>query len=238
MKKLLLFFAISILTLISHSPNVSALDLGSTDDVKKIILTKDTQKEEAKKEKIKEYKKIKPVLSSTAEASYVVSPTDDLATIASKYQTTIQRLWDKNPALGDPNVLDVGITVSIPLADEVIADRPLPYLAIPVVDRPSGGLNLYYAGQCTWGVKNRRPDIPNSLGNADTWYTRATALGLPTGLVPRVGAAAQAKGRMHVGYVEAVYADGTILFWEMNYDYVPYHTREVIKSASDYYYIY
>ncbi|MBW3568882.1 CHAP domain-containing protein [Candidatus Parcubacteria bacterium] len=75
--------------------------------------------------------------------------------------------------------------------------------------------NTYYRGYCTWYAKSKRPDLPNSLGNANTWYSRAQALGLPTGSVPKPGAIGQ-QG-MHVVYVEKVNGDGTIFVSEMNY---------------------
>jgi len=75
--------------------------------------------------------------------------------------------------------------------------------------------NRYTPGYCTWYVKNKRPDLPNSLGNADTWVSRAAAQGLATGSTPRVGAVGQ-RG-MHVAYVERVNPDGTIFVSEMNH---------------------
>ena len=75
--------------------------------------------------------------------------------------------------------------------------------------------NTYSRGYCTWYAKNKRPDLPNSLGNAYSWLARAKAQGIPTGSVPRVGAIGQRA--MHVVYVERVNADGTVFVSEMNY---------------------
>ena len=79
--------------------------------------------------------------------------------------------------------------------------------------------NTYSYGYCTWYVANRRPDIPNTWGNANTWYARAQASEWPTGTVPKIGAIGQntTPPLGHVVYVEAVYADGTILISEMNF---------------------
>jgi len=96
----------------------------------------------------------------------------------------------------------------------------------------------YEGGQCTWHVKNLRPDLPNNLGNANQWYANAQAQGLPTGTVARPGAAAPRKTGMHVVYVREVYANGTMLVDEMNYDYVAYHQRTAIKNQADFNYIY
>lgn len=75
--------------------------------------------------------------------------------------------------------------------------------------------NTYARGNCTWYAKSKRPDLPNSLGNANTWASRAKASGIPTGPTPKVGSIGQ-KG-MHVVYVERVNSDGTIYISEMNY---------------------
>ena len=75
--------------------------------------------------------------------------------------------------------------------------------------------NTYYYGYCTFYAKSRRPDLPNNLGNADTWVARAAAQGIATGSAPRVGAIGQ-QG-MHVVYVESVNGDGTVTVSEMNF---------------------
>lgn len=75
--------------------------------------------------------------------------------------------------------------------------------------------NTYAAGNCTWYAKSKRPDLPNNLGNANTWASRAKAQGYETGNEPREGAIGQ-RG-MHVVYVERVNPDNTVLISEMNY---------------------
>lgn len=79
--------------------------------------------------------------------------------------------------------------------------------------------NTYSYGYCTWYVKNRRPDIPNGLGNANMWLHNARAMGLPTGSEPRAGAVAQTSAGPlgHVAIVESVNGDGTVTISEMNY---------------------
>ena len=92
--------------------------------------------------------------------------------------------------------------------------------ARPAATAPRGATsgNLYSYGYCTWYVKNRRPDLPNNLGNADTWLSRARAQGYATGSTPRVGAVAYAlTGYMHVAYVTAVHGNGTVTVSEMNF---------------------
>lgn len=74
--------------------------------------------------------------------------------------------------------------------------------------------NLYDWGNCTWYVKNKRPDLPNNLGDAGNWTYNARIDGLATGSTPRAGAAGVTYG--HVVYVESVNGDGTINISEMN----------------------
>lgn len=97
--------------------------------------------------------------------------------------------------------------------------------------------NTYMPGQCTWYAKSRRPDLPNNLGNADTWASRAKKQGWEVSLIPKKGAIGQVKGRMHVVYVEKVLPKGKVLISEMNYA-GPYSKRTIIKPASKYIYIY
>ncbi len=97
--------------------------------------------------------------------------------------------------------------------------------------------NSYMAGQCTWHVKNLKPELPNMLGNADTWFYNARAQGWPTGYEARAGAAAQTKVGMHVTYVLEVYGNETMLISEMNYA-GPYSQRTKVVNQNDYLYLY
>lgn len=164
---------------------------------------------------------------------------ESLDIIATKHGTTWKRIYDKNSTVIDPNVIHIGEMLAIPKPEETIAERALPLPPKPVVVEPikiqkrsvapqvkqvkstvatpvaqSSG-NRYSSGYCTWYVKNQRPDLPNNLGNAATWVTRAAAQGLPTGSTPRAGAVGQRAN--HVVFVESVNADGTITISEMNY---------------------
>lgn len=199
-----------------------------------------------------------PVAAPVAPASHVVSEKDTLSSIANQHETTWKRLYDKNETIASPDVITVGQEIAIPSPEEQLPERPLPVVPVietapeatrtpsapaapktaapPVSRGPSSG-NLYSPGYCTWYVKNKRPDLPNNLGNADTWYARAAAQGLSTGSTPQVGAAAMQKTGMHIVYVEAVNGDGTIVISEMNYQSLYTITTRTVP-ANNFLYIY
>ncbi len=73
-----------------------------------------------------------PVDATVAPASYVVQPGDYLAKIASEYETTYVRLFDANPAIADPNIINPGQTIRIPAVDEQLASRAAAVAPQPV----------------------------------------------------------------------------------------------------------
>jgi surface antigen len=82
--------------------------------------------------------------------------------------------------------------------------------------------NSYYAGQCTWYVKNRLPWVGNFWGNAAEWANNATYAGRLVDTNPTVGSVAvmmpgvaYASSYGHVAVVEAVNG-GMITISEMN----------------------
>ena len=124
-----------------------------------------------------------------------------------------------------------------PIAQLAYIEPPAPKPATQVSYSSAG--NTYAPGNCTWYVKNRRADLPNSLGNANTWYSRAAGLGMSVGSTPRAGAvgATTAGYYGHVVYVEAVNGDGSITISEMNFA-GEYSQRTRVASASEFNYIY
>lgn len=176
--------------------------------------------------------------------NYSVVKGDTLYSIAKAHNLEWERLWDKNTNLTDPDIIEVGDNIVIPNKDEVLQTRPIPANAIPtnpVLSAPrtqtgSTAGNTYGYGYCTWYVKNMRPDLPNNLGNADTWYIRAQAQGYAVGSVPQVGAVGVATGYMHVVYVTAVNGN-QVTVSEMNYNgWNVVSTR--VTSSSEFLYIY
>lgn len=227
--------AISILTLASgHTTGAT-----SGEAVKKVD-TSNTTKETKK----------------SVDATYTIKPGDTLDAIATAHELTYVQLFNANESILNPDVIDVGQEIRIPTKDEQLPQRfaelsqrqtaPLAATssatpsyrgAAPVVTThytPTAG-NTYTWGQCTWYVKNKRPDLPNMLGNGGQWSASASARGYATGSTPRVGAVAEQPG--HVAYVEAVNGS-MVTVSEMNYagGIGQVHTRTV--PASTFYYIY
>lgn len=92
----------------------------------------------------------------------------------------------------------------------------------------------YGAGQCTQWAWSKRRDIPSTLGNANTWAARAAAAGYTVNRTPSAGAIFQTSSGWygHVGYVESVNGDGSIVVTEMNYNYRPYMVIRATIPAS------
>lgn len=92
----------------------------------------------------------------------------------------------------------------------------------------------YGSGQCTQWAWYKRPDLPSNLGNANTWAARAAAAGYLVDNTPAPGAIFQTPSGWygHVGYVESVNGDGSIVISEMNYG-VPYRViRSTVPAGS------
>ena len=97
-----------------------------------------------------------------------------------------------------------------------------------------GAGNGYFPGQCTGWAKHMRPDLPNTLGNAGAWADSARAMGLPVDNVPAPGAIYVSRSGWygHVGYVEAVNPDGSIVETEMNYGWAYRVIRATIPAGA------
>ena len=173
---------------------------------------------------------------TTKKVIVTVKAGDTLSSIAKKHKTTYVRLFNANKKIANPDMIDVGDKVRVPAKKEKLKNRmaaltqPAPAstnnytAAVPAAAAStstayysSGGSssgNTYYQGYCTWYAKDRRPDLPNMLGNGGQWTANAAAQGYSTGSKARAGAIAETPG--HVMYVEKVYGDGTMLISEMN----------------------
>ena len=98
----------------------------------------------------------------------------------------------------------------------------------------------YGRGQCTqWAWYKRSligKPVPANWGNARDWAARAAAQGVSvTRGNPQAGDIFQSGSGWygHVGYVEKVNPDGSIVASEMNYNYVPYRAiQSTIPAAT------
>lgn len=149
---------------------------------------------------------------------YTVAAGDTPEKLADKYKTSKEKIIATNDA--ELSGLVAGMRIIIP-------DGKI----IPVVAASSGyssgfawgsgplyGGNGYIRGYCTWYVANRIA-VPSNWGNARTWDTGAAATGWTVSSVPRAGAIAQTDrgSEGHVGVVEAVSEDGTMIkYSDMN----------------------
>ncbi|NCU37920.1 LysM peptidoglycan-binding domain-containing protein [Candidatus Saccharibacteria bacterium] len=167
---------------------------------------------------------------------------DTLSKIADEHDTTYVRIFNANDTIANPDVIDVGDTLRIPNNSETLPDRygeivtvaqsvvaaapqaiaassapaaqPSTVAAQPQAYSTASAGNTYAWGNCTWYVKNRKPNIPNSFGNAYEWIGRAQAMGYATGSNPAPGAIGVSGN--HVVYVESV-SNGMAHISEMNY---------------------
>lgn len=165
------------------------------------------------------------VISPINGIVYKVAAGDTIDSILSKYQVNREQMIAFNDI--ESGNLPVGEYIVLPGAQPAARATGSPSLANV---SGSGGFawgggavyganNGYDYGYCTWYVKNRRPDLPNNLGNASTWKVLAQRAGFSTGNVPRAGAVIWTPPRDyygHVGYVERVNPDGSVLVSEMN----------------------
>lgn len=175
-----------------------------------------------------------------SEVSYRVVKGDNLTKIAKSQNTTVQRLWDKNIRLTNPDRLEVDEVIIVPAPEEVLPPRPLYRLPEPknVSQSPtsaqSTGLNGYAYPSCTGHVALKRY-VPPGWGNAGSWKQGAINAGWTVSSTPVPGAIGWRPG--HVVYVESVNPDGSITISENNYDWNG-STRTITISPSQYQYLY
>jgi len=164
---------------------------------------------------------------------YVVVVGDTVEALAEEYRTSI----DQIVAFNDTELvgLQPGSTIVIP-DGSIIATAANNFNSGFLA---SYGFNSYAPGNCTWHTANRwaalGKSLPQNLGNAATWVSRAKLAGLETGKVPRLHAAVQTStsGYGHVGFVEEVFPDGSMRMSEMNYNWRLYALREVVIPAAE-----
>lgn len=193
--------------------------------------------------------KITPEEKKPEPIHYTFIEGDVLEHIATSQNTTVQRLFDKNPAIANPDDIKTGETIEIPSAEEPLTHRDMPasqlwkpiITSLPNNTNSGGFFNTYTIGQCTWYVASQR-QVPSNWGNASDWLYNAQAQGWSTGSEPRVGAIAWARNYGHVAIVRSVNPDGTISIQEMNFRGVNGGGEGIVSSRvapiSEFSYIY
>lgn len=188
---------------------------------------------------------------------YTVKSNDTIESIVEKYGSTASDII----ALNDLEISGISKDMKILLKDGTLPEKERPeyvppapvrtytytytYLGSTSVRQNIVSLGYFYglggpytAGQCTQWAWSKRPDLPSFMGNAASWAVNAANAGYtvswaPNG-VPVAGAVFQTGGGWygHVGYVEAVNPDGSIVISEMNYNYQPFHAIQSTVPAN------
>jgi surface antigen len=169
---------------------------------------------------------------------YTVKPGDTPESIAARYSASKDNIITDNDAevsglrVGQRILIRDGVQQTVRTAAATTRTR------VPVIGFSyyNGGANSYVRGYCTWYASNRA-GVPGGWGNANTWDNRAPSSGWTVSTVPRVGAVGQTDAGYagHVGIVEAVSEDGTMIkYSDMNglagynrvgySDWVPVHS--------------
>lgn len=181
---------------------------------------------------------------------YTVKAGDTIDSVVSRYQADRSIFVTVNDA--ESGTLTVGDRVWIPggvVAAPVARFAPSSGVVSGSRKFGSCGVNIpgvtgaYDCGYCTWWAAYRRYQIGNSipggLGNAITWASRAAARGLVVSDQPKAGAVIWFRSN-HVGFVEKVNEDGSVLVSEMNHqgwDVMSFRTFSAGQAAA-YRYIY
>ncbi len=193
-------------------------------------------------------------IPSTSGIVYTVKSGDTAESIASKYGSSAEEII----AMNDLELTGVSEGMKILVKDgslpeterpEYVAPRPVvrTYYSYTYLGSTSERQNIevigyfyglggpYGAGQCTqWAWYKRGGNVPSNWGNANTWARVAASQGYTVNRTPAVGAIFQTASGWygHVGYVEAVNSDGSIVVSEMNYG-IPYRAiRSTIPASS------
>lgn len=179
---------------------------------------------------------------------YKVKSGDTFETIASKYGSTAEEIKIYNQ-------LDDGLKEGelIAIKNGTLPEKERPEYVPPVVTytysytsygsvgsrqnmtivmEGFGAYGGYGWGQCTsWAWYNRQ-DLPRNLGNAYSWAANAAAAGFPVDHNPQAGDVFQHGGGWygHVGYVESINGDGSIVVTEANY---AYHVGRITRATVD-----
>jgi len=160
---------------------------------------------------------------------YTVKEGDTAKSIGSRYDANPAQIIAFNDAEVDG--LKVGSKIIVPNGEKPPPPKTQTYFSSgsgwAFGSQPLYGGNGYSYGYCTWHVASRRAaigkSIPRNLGNAVTWASLASSAGLKVDGVPTAGAVVWHKntytagGLGHVGFVEKVNPNGSIVVSDMNF---------------------
>lgn len=165
--------------------------------------------------------KVLYVLPGVSGIIYRVVAGDTVDSLATRFQGNKDQMVAFNDA---ENGLPVGQNVIIPgglpvsVAKPVSRTTPTSNNAFAFGGAAIYGSNGYDYGWCTWYVASKI-SVPNNWGNAGSWAFYAPSSGWNVSSTPRAGAIAQSRSGWagHVGIVEAVSEDGTMIkYSDMN----------------------
>lgn len=154
---------------------------------------------------------------------YNVKSGDNAESLAGKYNVSKESITSFNDAeitglvAGDRILIPNGTIKAAPAAS-----RTPYYSGFAFGSTAVYGYNGYVPGYCTWYVANKRAAIgrplPANLGNAGPWARSAPAAGFIVNNTPAPGAAivTDLGNPGHVGFVETVNPDGSVVMSEMN----------------------
>jgi peptidoglycan endopeptidase LytE len=156
---------------------------------------------------------------------YVVKSGDTIQGLADKYKADASTITTYN----DLEISGITAGLKIVIPGGILPMNERPGYSAPV--STGGGYysgyragsvgNRYAFGNCTWYVYERRAAIGKPVGsfwgNGGSWGYSAAASGYRVDNVPEAGAVLVERGSPgHVGVVESVGADGTVIISEMN----------------------
>jgi surface antigen len=163
---------------------------------------------------------------ASGDLTYVVGGGDTLGSIASSHGTTWQGLSSYNH-LANPNLIFIGQHICISKGSAGVTKNPTGGGATGFI---RGVSNPYPYGQCTWYASQRYFDLHGVYvpwtTNADAWEWGARALEFHWQVSgqPSVGAimvlqpfTQGASGLGHVGVVESIQADGSVIASSLNW---------------------
>ncbi len=176
----------------------------------------------------------KVVILPVAGVLYTVQGTDTADSLAGIYQTSAEQIIAFNDV--ELNGLKSGLQIIIPngikptvrATTRTTATRSTAPRSANFSWGGSGVVfagNRYAYGYCTYYAFNKRAaagrPVGSNWGNATTWAALARASGFAVDKNPQAGDVFQTSGGWggygHVGYVERVNEDGSVLVSEMNY---------------------